>query len=61
MYELGQVRMAFLKLLKIFVLLMWILRKKTKLCGGRDDVISGFSCSCPLTGDLTSSAYVCGQ
>ena len=28
--------------------------------GGQDGTIFGFSCSCPLTGCLTSFAFVCG-
>ena len=50
---------ALLKLVKSFVLLIWEARKK-ELYGDQDCVVSGCSCSCPLTGGLTSSAYVCG-
>ena len=31
-----------------------------KLCGDQDGTTPGCSCFCPLTGDLTSSACVCG-
>ena len=48
-----------LKLVKSFVLLIWETRKK-ELYGDQDCVVSGCSCSCPLTGGLTSSACVCG-
>ena len=47
------------KLVKSFVLLIWETRKK-ELYGDQDCVVSGCSCSCPLTGGLTSSACVCG-
>ena len=50
---------ALLKLVKSFVLLIWEARKK-ELYGDQDCVVSGCSCSCPLTGGLTSSACVCG-
>ena len=52
---------ALLKLVKCFILLIWETRK-TKLYGDRDGTgeTSGYSCSCPLTGDLSSSACVCG-
>ena len=50
---------ALLKLVKSFVLLIWETRKK-ELYGDQDCVVSGCSCSCPLTGGLTSSACVCG-
>ena len=33
---------------------------KNKLCGDQDGTTPGCSCSCPLTGDLTSSACICG-
>ena len=49
----------FKALLKSFVLLIWEARKK-ELYGDQDCVVSGCSCSCPLTGGLTSSACVCG-
>ena len=39
--------------------LIWETRKK-ELYGDQDCVVSGCSCSCPLTGGLTSSACVCG-
>ena len=42
-----------------FALLIWA-AKKNKLYGKQDSGTSGCSCSCPLTGDLTSSACVCG-
>ena len=41
---------------KSFVALAW----DTKLYGDQDDETIGCSCSCPLFGDLTSSACVCG-
>ena len=47
-----------LKLIKSFVLL-WDTRKN-KLYGDQDGTSPGCSCSCPLTGHLTSSACVCG-
>ena len=50
---------ALLMLVKSFVLLIWETRKK-ELYGDQDCVVSGCSCSCPLTGGLTSSACVCG-
>ena len=50
---------ALLKLVKSFVLLIRETRKK-ELYGDQDCVVSGCSCSCPLTGGLTSSACVCG-
>ena len=50
---------AFLKLGKNFVLLVWDIRKN-KLYGDQDGTTPDCSCSCPLTGDLTSSACVCG-
>ena len=50
---------ALLKLVKSFVLLVWDMRKN-KLYGDQDGTTPGCSCSCPLTGDLTSSACVCG-
>ena len=36
--------------------------RKNKLYGNQDSTgeTSGCSCSCPLTGDLTSSTHVCG-
>ena len=34
--------------------------RKNKLYGDQDGATPGCSCSCPLTGDLTSSACVCG-
>ena len=49
---------ALLKLVKSFVLLVWDIRKN-KLYGDQDGATPGCSCSCPLTGDLTSSACVC--
>ena len=33
--------------------------RKNKLCGDLDGETSGCFCSCPLTGDLSSSACVC--
>ena len=42
-----------------FVLLISETRKK-ELYGDQDCVVSGCSCSCPLTGGLTSSACICG-
>ena len=42
--------------LKSFVSLIWD-TKKNKLYGDQDGETSG--CSCPLTGDLTSSACLC--
>ena len=39
--------------------MIWDTRKK-KLYGNQDGEIFVCSCSCPLTGNLTSSAYVCG-
>ena len=48
-----------LRLVKSFILLIWDTRKN-KLYGDRDGETSGCSCSCPLTGDLSSSACVCG-
>ena len=50
---------ALLKLVKSFVLLVWDARKN-KLYGDQDGTTPGCSCSCPLTGDLTSSTCVCG-
>ena len=48
-------------LVKCFILLIWETRK-TKLYSDQDGTgeTSGYSCSCPLTGDLSSSACVCG-
>ena len=46
---------ALLRLVKSFILLIWDTRKN-KLYGDQD----GCFCSCPLTGDLSSSACVCG-
>ena len=48
---------ALLKLVKSFVLLVWD-TGKNKLHGDQGGTTPG--CSCPLTGDLTSSACVCG-
>ena len=39
------------KAIKSFVLLIWEARKK-ELYGDQDCVVSGCSCSCPLTGGL---------
>ena len=52
---------ALLKLVKIFILLIWDTRKNN-LCGNQDGngETSGCSCSCPLTRDLSSSTCVCG-
>ena len=52
---------ALLRLVKSFILLIWDTRKN-KLYGDQDGngETSGCSCSCPLTGDLSSSACVCG-
>ena len=52
---------ALLRLVKSFILLIWDTRKN-KLYGDKDGngETSGCSCSCPLTGDLSSSACVCG-
>ena len=52
---------ALLRLVKCFILLIWDTRKN-KLYGNQDSTgeTSGYSCSCPLTGDLSSSACVCG-
>ena len=50
---------AFLELVKSFVLLKWDVRKNG-LYGDQDGASSGCSCSCPLTGDLTSSVCVYG-
>ena len=46
---------------KSLILLIWDTRKN-KLYGDQDDngETSGCFCSCPLTGDLSSSACVCG-
>ena len=46
---------------KSFILLIWDTRKN-KLYGDRDGTgeTSGCSCSCAPTGDLSSSACVCG-
>ena len=49
----------FKALLKLVKSLIWETRKK-ELYGDQDCVVSGCSCSCPLTGGLTSSACVCG-
>ena len=49
---------ALLKLVKSFVLLLvWDTRK---IYDDQDGTIPGCSCSCPLTGGLTSSTCVCG-
>ena len=52
---------ALLRLVKSFILLIWDTRKN-KLYGDQDgnSETSGCSCSCPLTGDLSNSARVCG-
>ena len=50
---------ALLRLVKSFVLSIWDTRKN-KLYDDQDSETSGCSCSCPLTGVLTSSACVCG-
>ena len=52
---------ALLRLVKSFILLIWD-TKKNKLCGDQDGngETSDYSCSCPLTGDLSSSACICG-
>ena len=50
---------ALLKSVKSFVLSIWDTRKN-KLYGDQDCEALGRSCSCPLTGDLSSSACVCG-
>ena len=52
---------ALLRLVKSFILLTWDARKN-KLYGNQDGngETSGCSCSCPLTGDLSSSVHVCG-
>ena len=52
---------ALLRLVKSVILLIWDTRKN-KLYGNQDGngEISGCSCSCPLTGDLSSLACVCG-
>ena len=47
---------ALLKLVKSYVLLIWDTRKNN---GNQDGTTPGCSCSCPLTGDLTSSACMC--
>ena len=52
-------RYDFKALLKLVVLLVWDMRKN-KLYGDQDGTAPGCSCSCPLTGDLTSSTCVCG-
>ena len=52
-----------ISLIKSFMLLIWDTRKK-ELYGDQDGVTSGYSYSCPLTGDLTSytcACRVCGQ
>ena len=53
---------ALLRLVKSYVLLIWDTRKN-KLYGDQDGngETSGCSCSCPLTGDLLSSACACGR
>ena len=52
---------ALLRLVKSFILLTWDTRKN-KLYGDQDGSCetSGCSCSCPLTGDLSSFAHVYG-
>ena len=49
------------RLVKSSILLIWDTRRN-KLYGDQDGTgeTSGCSCTCPLTGDLTSSACVCG-
>ena len=48
---------ALLRLVKSFVLLIWDTRKNM-LYGDQYGKTSGCSCSCPLTGDLTSSTCI---
>ena len=50
---------ALLRLVKSFILLIWDTRKN-KLYGDQDGNGETSGCSCPLTGDLSSSACVCG-
>ena len=52
---------AVLRPVKSFILLIWD-TKKNRLYGNQvgNGETSGCSCSCPLTGDLSSSACVCG-
>ena len=59
--EMFKMEKALLRLVKSFILLIWDTRKN-KLYGDKDGngETSGCSCSCPLTGDLSSSACVCG-
>ena len=49
---------ALLKLVESFILLIWDTRKNK--FDDQDGETSGCSCSCPLTGNLTSSTCVCG-
>ena len=51
----------FKALLRLVKSSIWDTRKN-KLCGDQDGTgeTPGYSCSCPLTGDLSSSACVCG-
>ena len=52
---------ALLRLVKSFIVLIWETREN-KLYGDQDGTgeTSGYSCSCSLTRELTSSACVCG-
>ena len=52
---------ALLRLVKSFILLIWDTMKNKLYCDqdGNGET-SGCFCSCPLTRDLSSSAYVCG-
>ena len=49
---------ALLRLVKSFILLLWDTRNNKLYCDQCET--SGCSCSCPLNGDLSSSACVCG-
>ena len=49
----------FKALVKSYILSIWDTRKNN-LYDNRAGAFSGCSCSCPLTGDLTSSACICG-
>ena len=49
----------FKALVKSYILSIWDTRKNN-LYDDRAGAFSGCSCSCPLTGDLTSSACICG-
>ena len=58
-YEIGTSMILKPYVVKSYILSIWDTRKNN-LYDDRAGAFSGCSCSCPLTGDLTSSACICG-